>query len=76
MGPLTIELLDEQAPRHAANFLEYVDQGYFSHTVFHRVIAGFMIQGGGYDRLLKEKPARAPIRNDTACSVGLGRDPK
>ena len=70
IGALTIELFDEQAPRHAANFLEYVDQGYYTNTVFHRVIDGFMIQGGGYDRALREKASREPIQNESRNGVG------
>lgn len=65
LGSLTVELDDELAPLHAANFLEYVDQGYYSGTVFHRVIAGFMIQGGGFDRQLDRKPTLAPVVNES-----------
>ena len=65
LGALTIELNDEQAPLHAANFLEYVDQGYYSGTVFHRVIADFMIQGGGFDRRLDRKQTLAPVVNES-----------
>jgi cyclophilin family peptidyl-prolyl cis-trans isomerase len=65
MGAVTIQLQDEQAPLHVANFLEYVDQGFYSNTVFHRVIDGFMIQGGGYDRQLQQKQTRAAIPNES-----------
>ena len=65
LGSLTVELNDEQAPLHAANFLEYVDQGYYSGTVFHRVIADFMIQGGGFDRRLDRKQTLAPVVNES-----------
>ena len=50
LGNFTLELFDEQSPAHAANFLDYVDRGYFTGTIFHRVIGGFMVQGGGYNR--------------------------
>ncbi len=56
LGNFTIELFDERSPAHVANFLEYVDQGYYTGTVFHRVIAGFMVQGGGYNREYRNKP--------------------
>lgn len=69
-GALTVELNDEQTPLHAANFLEYVDQGYYSGTVFHRVIAGFMIQGGGFDRQLERKPTLAPVVNESQNGLG------
>jgi len=65
LGPVTLELFDEQTPLHVANFLEYVDQGFYSGTVFHRVIDGFMIQGGGYDRQLREKTTRSPVANES-----------
>jgi len=65
MGAVTIELHDEQAPLHVANFLEYVDQGFYSNTVFHRVIDGFMIQGGGYDRQLQQKQTRVGVPNES-----------
>jgi cyclophilin family peptidyl-prolyl cis-trans isomerase len=65
LGAVTLELFDEQAPAHVANFLEYVDQGFYSNTVFHRVIDGFMIQGGGYDRQLQLKQARDPVANES-----------
>ncbi len=66
LGSLTVELDDELAPLHAANFLEYVDQGHYSGTVFHRVIEGFMIQGGGFDRQLERKPTLAPVVNESS----------
>lgn len=65
LGQVTLELLDEQAPQHVANFLEYVNQGYYSGTVFHRVIDDFMVQGGGFDRQLRQKPTRDPITNES-----------
>ena len=68
-GEIVIELNQEQAPATAANFLEYVDAGFYDGTVFHRVIRGFMIQGGGFtldgeQNGLQQKKTRAPIRNE------------
>ncbi|KAA0179558.1 peptidyl-prolyl cis-trans isomerase [Cupriavidus gilardii] len=60
-GNFTIEVYPEAAPKTVANFLEYVNSGFYSGTIFHRVINGFMVQGGGFDRDMKQKPTRAPI---------------
>ncbi len=64
-GRIVLELFDEQAPQHVANFLNYMDQGYFIGTVFHRVIEDFMIQGGGHDRDLRRKPTLDPVPNES-----------
>src|SRR5918994_7096574 len=63
-GTFTVQLFDKQAPVSVENFLRYVDEGYFDGTVFHRVIAGFMIQGGGLTAELQDKPGHAPIKNE------------
>jgi len=63
-GDLTIELFADEAPVTVENFLAYVDAGHYDGTVFHRVIPGFMIQGGGMDADLREKPTRKPIKNE------------
>jgi peptidyl-prolyl cis-trans isomerase B (cyclophilin B) len=63
-GTLRIELDDEKAPLSTANFLSYVNKGHYDGTVFHRVIKGFMVQGGGFEPGMKQKPADAPIRNE------------
>jgi len=63
-GSIRIELDDEKAPQSTANFLEYVNKGHYDGTVFHRVIPGFMIQGGGFEPGMKQKPTAAPIRNE------------
>jgi len=63
-GPIQIELYPEQAPQTVANFLEYVKNGFYNGTVFHRVIPTFMIQGGGWTRELTRKRTRAPIHNE------------
>ena len=63
-GVITLELDEKRAPATVANFLEYVNSGHFSKTVFHRVIPGFMIQGGGFEPGMKQKPTRAPVRNE------------
>jgi len=61
LGTFVIELYPEKAPRTVANFVQYVNEGFYSGTVFHRVIAGFMIQGGGHLPNLDRKPTRPPI---------------
>ena len=65
-GTLRIELDDVAAPASTANFLAYVKAGHYDGTVFHRVIKGFMIQGGGFEPGMKQKPTMAPIRNEAA----------
>ena len=64
IGRIVVALNEQQAPGSSANFLSYVDAGHYNGTLFHRVIAGFMIQGGGYDADYVKKPTRAPIVNE------------
>ncbi len=64
MGDLKIELFDDQAPLTVKNFLAYVNDRFYDGTIFHRVIPNFMIQGGGYDKDLQQKPTKAPIKNE------------
>ncbi|HKW82098.1 MAG TPA: peptidylprolyl isomerase [Casimicrobiaceae bacterium] len=63
-GPITIELDQARAPKSAANFLAYARSGHFDGTLFHRVIDGFMIQGGGFGADFRQKPTSAPIENE------------
>ena len=63
-GAITIELDDAKAPVTVANFLAYVAKGHYDGTVFHRVIKGFMVQGGGFEPGMKQKPTDAPIKNE------------
>jgi len=65
-GVVVLELYPDKAPETVKNFLEYVKTGHYDGTVFHRVINGFMIQGGGFDLSLKQKETRAPVRNEAA----------
>ncbi|KJF80852.1 cyclophilin [Photobacterium angustum] len=64
VGDITIELNKQKAPVTVKNFLKYCQDGFYNGTIFHRVIKGFMIQGGGYTVKMKEKPTRAPIVNE------------
>ena len=63
-GDIVIELFDETAPISAENFRQYVTDGHFDDTIFHRVIPNFMIQGGGFTADMSQKPTRAPIKNE------------
>ena len=63
-GAITIELDAAKAPATVENFLNYVKNGHFNNTIFHRVIDGFMIQGGGFEPGMKQKPTAAPIKNE------------
>jgi len=65
-GDITLELDEARAPKTVANFLDYVRSGHLDNTLFHRVIDGFMIQGGGFTPDFRQKPTRAPIPNEAA----------
>jgi cyclophilin family peptidyl-prolyl cis-trans isomerase len=81
-GDITLELFTDRAPVSVQNFLQYVNEGFYTDTVFHRVKKGFMIQGGGYTATLFEKPTRPPILNEATNglhnargTVGMARRP-
>lgn len=69
-GVITLELDSDKTPITVENFLRYVDSGHYENTLFHRVIDGFMIQGGGYAPGMKEKSTLAPIQNEAALGSG------
>ena len=71
-GNIRIELDDEKAPESVKNFLAYVNKGHYNGTVFHRVIKGFMLQGGGFEAGMKQKPTDAPVKNE--ANNGLKND--
>ncbi len=68
-GTVTIELWADKAPESAANFLRYVDSEYYDGTIFHRVIDGFMIQGGGFTPDMQQKASGDPIRNEASAEL-------
>src|ERR1700746_3217632 len=72
-GDISLELDATRAPKTVANFLEYVRSGHFDNTLFHRVIDGFMIQGGGLAPGLKQKPTRTPVDNEAANGLKNSR---
>jgi peptidyl-prolyl cis-trans isomerase B (cyclophilin B) len=72
MGSITLQLDRERAPRTVENFLSYVRGGHYNNTLFHRVINGFMIQGGGFEPGMRQKPTAKPIQNE--ASNGLKND--
>lgn len=72
MGNITVELDAEKAPKTVANFLDYVAKGHYNNTIFHRVIADFMIQGGGFEPGMKQKPADQTVENE--AKNGLKND--
>ena len=63
-GDIVVEVFADKAPKSADNFIQYVKDGFYNGTVFHRVIDGFMVQGGGFDADMKQKSTRAPIENE------------
>jgi peptidyl-prolyl cis-trans isomerase B (cyclophilin B) len=71
-GTITLDLDAAKAPETVKNFLEYVQSGHYANTIFHRVIDGFMIQGGGFEPGMKQKPTRAPVKNE--ATNGLKND--
>jgi len=73
LGKFTAELDDEKAPKTVANFLAYMNAGHYNNTIFHRVIDGFMIQGGGFEPGMKQKPADTTVENE--ATNGLKNDP-
>ena len=66
LGDIKVKLAADKAPLTVANFLAYVDSKHYDGTIFHRVIDGFMIQGGGFDANMRQKPTKAPIKNEAA----------
>ena len=72
-GDITIELFSEEAPVTVKNFLDYVDAKFYDGTIFHRVIPGFVIQGGGFTDDMNQKPTRAPIENEADNGVKNAR---
>jgi cyclophilin family peptidyl-prolyl cis-trans isomerase len=76
VGTIRLELYPGKAPKTVQNFLQYVKDGHYNGTVFHRVIDGFMVQGGGFDAAFKQKPTRKPVANEAegAAKAGLKND--
>jgi len=81
-GDIVIELEDEKAPKSALNFINYVKSGFYDGTIFHRVIPGFVIQGGGFTAEMQQKPTEAPLQNEadnelknTQYSLSMARTP-
>lgn len=72
-GDIVLELNAAAAPTSCKNFLHYVDTGFYNNTVFHRVIPSFMVQGGGFETGMKEKPTQPPIRNESANGLKNAR---
>lgn len=64
MGTITLELNEDKAPETVRNFVRYAEEGHYDGTIFHRVIDGFMIQGGGFTKSMDQKPTHEPIRNE------------
>jgi cyclophilin family peptidyl-prolyl cis-trans isomerase len=72
-GSFTIELFQDKAPVSVENFLQYVHEGFYAGTIFHRVVAGYVVQGGGYTPDLNEKPTRPPIQNEATNGLSNQR---
>jgi len=66
MGPIVLELDEDKAPVTVENFVKYVQAGHYNGTIFHRVIDGFMVQGGGFGKDMQQKPTQSPIKNEAS----------
>ena len=82
LGIITLELDQQKAPDTVSNFLQYAKDGHYDNTIFHRVIDGFMIQGGGFEPGMKQKPTRGPVKNEAdnklkndSYTVAMARTP-
>jgi cyclophilin family peptidyl-prolyl cis-trans isomerase len=64
LGDFTIEFFEKEAPLSVANFTKYIDEGYFDGTIFHRIVPGFVIQGGGFTEDMSQKKTKAPVKNE------------
>ena len=73
-GSFTVELFATRAPLTVANFLKYVDSGFYTDTIFHRVVAGFVVQGGGYDTNYKKKPTETKVANESGNGLSNRRE--
>jgi peptidyl-prolyl cis-trans isomerase B (cyclophilin B) len=73
LGTITLELDEAKSPDTVRNFLEYVNSGFYDNTIFHRVIDGFMIQGGGFEPGMKQKATREPIKNEATNGLSNAR---
>jgi peptidyl-prolyl cis-trans isomerase A (cyclophilin A) len=73
LGDFTIEFFEKEAPLSVANFLRYVDDGFFDATIFHRVIPGFVIQGGGFTEDMSQKKTHPPVKNEADNGLKNGR---
>jgi cyclophilin family peptidyl-prolyl cis-trans isomerase len=73
VGDITVELFKDKAPVSVENFLQYVRDGFYSGTVFHRIVPGYVIQGGGFTAKMEEKPTRPPILNEATNGVSNAR---
>lgn len=73
LGTMEVELYADKAPISTKNFLAYADEGYYTGTIFHRIIPTFMIQGGGFSKTMQKKPTKAPIKNEADNGVSNAR---
>ncbi len=73
MGDIKVKLFDQEAPETVKNFLQYVADGHYNNTIFHRVIKGFMIQGGGFDTKFNQKPTHSPVNNEAGNKISNKR---
>jgi len=73
LGDFTIELHEKDAPLSVANFLRYVDDGFFDGTIFHRIVPGFVIQGGGFTEDMTQKRTQPPVKNEADNGLKNGR---